>query len=444
MPVSRKALESQLSHFDAGKRRDALLTLIDMAEHRRIRFPEPRDRVNLHCHTFFSYNGYGYSPTYFAWKARREGLRVAGVVDFDVLDAADEFLDACATLGLRGCAGLETRVFVPEFSSREINSPGEPGISYHMGAGFTSGTVENAELLGSFKAIAQARTQGVASRVNAYLGRAAVDYKRDVLPLTPMGNATERHLCMAYDTKAREVFPNEDERAVFWAGKLGTSPDKIKPILDNGPALQSLIRAKTMKAGGVGYVKAAASDFPSADSVNAFVLANGAVPVLTWLDGLSEGERAIEELLDVMKAGGVAAVNIIPDRNWNIKDPGLKKKKVDRLHAFARLAESRGLPIVVGTEMNAPGQRFVDDFDAPELAPLVPLFLEGAHIMYAHTLLQAKAGMGYLSDWAKENFDTVEDKNAFFKRVGETVEPGAAAGLDSVTPDMAPRDIALD
>jgi len=34
--------------------------------------------------------------------------------------------------------GIESRVFVPEFSDREINSPGEPGISYHMGTGFTT------------------------------------------------------------------------------------------------------------------------------------------------------------------------------------------------------------------------------------------------------------------------------------------------------------------
>ena len=43
----------------------------------------------------------------------------------------------------------------------------------------------------------------------------------------------------------------------------------------------------------------------------------------------------MDELLDVMQAGGVAAVNIIPDRNWNIKDP-----EVDRL--AQELAERLG------------------------------------------------------------------------------------------------------
>ena len=97
-----------------------------------VKLPKPGTDVNVHCHTFFSYNSYGYSPSKFAWLGRKAGLAVAGVVDFDVLSGLEEFLDAARKLGLKGCAGMETRVFVPEFADKEINSPGEPGISYHM------------------------------------------------------------------------------------------------------------------------------------------------------------------------------------------------------------------------------------------------------------------------------------------------------------------------
>ncbi|MDZ4197943.1 MAG: PHP domain-containing protein, partial [Kiritimatiellia bacterium] len=92
--------------------------------------------VNLHAHTTYSFNAYGFTPTGFAWRARRAGLAAAGIVDFDVLDGADEFLEAGRAFGLKAMVGLETRVFVPEFSSRVLNSPGEPGIAYHMGVGF--------------------------------------------------------------------------------------------------------------------------------------------------------------------------------------------------------------------------------------------------------------------------------------------------------------------
>ena len=40
-------------------------------------------------------------------------------------------------------------MFVPEFSTREINSPGEPGVCYQMGVGFASSqaTGKAAEIL---------------------------------------------------------------------------------------------------------------------------------------------------------------------------------------------------------------------------------------------------------------------------------------------------------
>jgi len=460
--------ESELNDLNPECRRSALDQLLDRVRQGEIVFPEPGHAVNLHCHTFFSFNGYGYSPTFFAWKARCEGLRVAGIVDFDVLDAVDEFLEVCPRLGLRGCTGIETRVFVREFATREINSPGEPGIAYHMGVGFTSGNrgnggqspissgrfaswmEENGEigdsppnkaLLAEFKRTAQERNRSVAMRVNAFLDPVVVDYESDVLPLTPNGNATERHLCIAYDGKAQSLFPDETRRAEFWAGKLGTDRAEVRSVLNDPPAFQALIRSRTMKAGGVGYVKPSGPDFPTLESMNAFVLEAGAIPTFAWLDGTSEGEQAIEELLDVMLKGGVAAVNIIPDRNWNITDPAVKKTKLDHLYRFVDLARSHDLPISAGTEMNAYGQRFVDDFDAPELRPLTPLFLEGAHIFYAHTILQPHAAMGYLSDWAKRSFASVKEKNAFFKHVGEVVDPSRKDLLAGIEPHMTPEDI---
>jgi hypothetical protein len=437
------------------RRRAALDRLLERVRQGEIVFPEPGHAVNLHCHTFFSFNGYGYSPTFFAWKARCEGLRVAGIVDFDVLDAVDEFLDVCPRLGLRGCAGIETRVFVREFATREINSPGEPGIAYHMGVGFTSGNSGNRGpspispreigdgplFPAEFKRTAQERNSNVAARVNAFLDPVVVDYESDVLPLTPNGNATERHLCIAYDGKAQALFPDEARRAEFWAGKLGTDRAKVRSVLNDPPAFQALVRSKTMKAGGVGYVKPSGPDFPTLESMNAFVLEAGAIPTFAWLDGTSDGEQAIEDLLDVMLKGGVAAVNIIPDRNWNIADPAVKKMKLDHLYRFVDLARSHDLPISAGTEMNAYGQRFVDDFDAPELRPLTPLFLEGAHIFYAHTILQARAGMGYLSDWAKRSFASVKEKNAFFKHIGEVGDPSRKDLLAGIGPHMTPKDI---
>lgn len=434
-------LEAQLNDFDPQRRREALAALLQKVADGKADFPPPRKIVNLHGHTFFSYNGYGFSPTYFAWRARREGLLAAGVVDFDVLDAVDEFLDAGRMLGLRTCAGIETRVFVEPFADKVINSPGEPGVAYYMGTGFTSRVSADTRVLDEFKSIAQRRNLGMIERINPFLNPIRLDYESDVLPLTPAGNPTERHLCAAYDNKARAHFGDLAQAAAFWAEKLGVSAEQARKALDAPPEIQGLIRAKTMKAGGIGYVKPQGPDFPRLERVAEFSLAAGAIPTFAWLDGTSDGEAEIERLLDVAMEAGTAAVNIIPDRNWNIRNPDEKRVKVEEFTKFVAIAKERDLPILVGTEMNAYGQLFVDDFSAPEMRNHADEFLRGAYILYAHTALQAAAGMGYLSPWAQARFSTVRAKNDFYARLGESLDPARTELVSSVNDALTPDEV---
>ena len=413
-------LEQELDSFNPGQRKDGLLALCDQVKAGRIELPTPGTDVNLHCHTFFSYNSYGYSPSKFAYLARKAGLAVAGVVDFDVLDALEEFLEAARLLGLKACAGLETRVFVPEFSTRVMTSPGEPGITYHMGMGFPTARfeTEQQDFLLSLRQTAQRRNQELMGRVNQHLKPAELDYEQDVLVLTPAGNATERHISLAYARKAAEIFGRGQDLADFWSEKLGVEV-KITELPESRELLNT-IRAKTMKRGGVGYVRPDKGSFPLMADTNKFILAAGGMPVHTWLDGTSDAEKAIEELLDVSMNTGSVAINIIPDRNYT---PGAKDVKLENLYAVVELAEQLHLPVVVGTEMNSPGQKFVDSFDTPELAELVPVFLKGAHIVYAHSVLQQHCGLGYTSEWAGKSFESVAQKNEFFRELGSSLEP---------------------
>ena len=391
-------LDQQLDSFVAGERRAALLKLLAQQP----TAPAATSDINLHSHTFFSYNAYGYSPTKFAWLARQRGLGAAGIVDFDVLDGLEEFWEAGQLCGLKRCVSMESRVFVPEFATRVINSPGEPGIAYHMGVGFTR-PVQH-PLLAQMRATATQRNRELVARVNTFTAPVTLDYDRDVVPLTPAGNATERHICAAYAKQGD---------AAFWKAKLGECPAEAGK-------LQALIRAKTMKKGGVGYVQAGAGSFPLMAEMNQFVLAAGAIPALTWLDGTSDGEKCIAELFQVASATGAAAINIIPDRNYT---PGIKDQKLQNLYDVVALAEQHHFPVIVGTEMNAPGNKFVDAFDTAELQPLVPVFLKGAQIVYAHSVLQRRQGRGYLSDWARQRFASVAKKNDYFEKLGRDLTP---------------------
>ena len=111
-------LELQLDSFDAPERHDALVALVEHWRVGGIELPEAGSHVNLHIHSFYSHNAYGYSPSKAAWLAKKHGLAVAGIMDFDTLEGAEEFFDAAAMLDVKACVGMETRVFVPEFAER--------------------------------------------------------------------------------------------------------------------------------------------------------------------------------------------------------------------------------------------------------------------------------------------------------------------------------------
>jgi hypothetical protein len=431
-------LESRLDSFDPGERKQALMALCEKVQAGEITLPRAGTDVNLHCHTFFSYNTYGYSPSKFAWLARKAGLAVAEVVDFDVLDALEEFLAAARMLGLKACAGLETRVFVPEFATRVMTSPGEPGITYHMGVGFPRATLggEQKQFLLNLRQTAQQRNQDLMRRVNQHLKPVELNYEKDVLVLTPGGNATERHMCLAYARKAKEIFGDDDKLIKFWSEKLGVEIESS--ALPQGRELLNTIRAKTMKRGGVGYVLPDKGSFPLMADTNRFLFEAGAIPTLTWLDGTSDGEKAIEELLEVAMSTGAAAINVIPDRNYT---PGAKGEKLQNLYQVVELAQKLHLPVVEGTEMNSPGQKFVDNFETAELSPLVSVFLKGAHIVYAHSVLQQKCGLGYTSDWAKKNFKSAADKNEFFQQLGSSLEPQDEDKLSTLSEDVTAKEI---
>ena len=193
-----------------------------------------------------------------------------------------------------------------------------------------------------------------------------------------------------------------------------------------------------MKRGGVGYVQPDAGSFPLLEDTNKFALEAGAIPTMTWLSGLSDGEQAIEELMEVEMNSGSVALNIIPDRNYT---PGVEDKKLKNLYQVVELAQENHLPIVVGTEMNSPGQKFVDSFGTRELAPLLPVFLKGAHIVYAHSVLQRQSGIGYTSEWAKKNFAGVSKKNVFFSKLGSELEVGKENLLANLDTEITPEQI---
>jgi len=414
--MNTSATVDSLCDFNEDLRRAALQQLAASSS-----FPQPGVNFNMHCHSFFSYNADGWSPSRVAYECRSRGLCAAALCDFDVLDGLDEFLEAGRLLALRTAAHLETRAFVRELSNEEISSPGEPGVTYIMGCGFTgmpTGDTAQAKTLAHLRQGAQDRNLALIARVNATLPDIAVDYARDVLPLTPKGVATERHIVRAYCTQARKTFADPAARAAFWAPLLKCEAAAFPAIEANVPKLEDLVRNALAKRGGIGYIQPDEKTFPLADDFTRWVHDCHAIPTIAWLDGTSGGEANCDHLLDLMTSKGCAALNIIPDRNWNLKDPQDAARKQARLDEVVKACVKRELPVNIGTEMNKGGLPFVDDLAGPVLSRYAATFIQGMRLMVGQTLLGVYAHAPYLGERALAEFKDIKKRNAFYASVG--------------------------
>lgn len=416
--------EVQLGSFDYNERRDVLKNLNILLRSGQVAVVPEQPIVNLHSHTFYSFNAYNYSPSALSWEAKKRGLYAVGIVDHEVLSGVEEFLDACDLLGIRGVGGIETRVFIPEWSDRDINFPGEPGVCGILGCGFTSGTPpegsESQKLLQRMACSARERNETLVQKLNDYLGDLNISYEDEVLPLVPAGgNATERHILLTLESKSRDLFPEKEIRARFWAETMGVKKEKVLNLLDNPADLQLLIRAKLMKQGSPCYTPATEGSFPPLSESVRMMLELGAVPVGGWVDGISEGERDTAALISWMVESGMPALGIIPDRNWNIADTEKRQVKVNKLHEIINEAVKREMIILVGTDMSKLGQKFVDDFNADPMKPFIDEFVKGARIMIGHTRVRKYKGIGLLSGETTERFKgDLKKRNAFFEKVG--------------------------
>ncbi|MCE5314514.1 MAG: hypothetical protein ABFD49_08635 [Armatimonadota bacterium] len=416
-------LENELNSSDPTERADALCSIsarIDMGE---IRVPGEKNEVNLHYHTFFSYNSEGWSPSRIAWEAKKYGLSIAGIVDFDVLDGMEEFLAAGEIIDLRTTVAVESRVFIREYAGQAIHSPKEPGVSCFMAAGCFKIPEEGSHtsrLLQNMRVLASRRNIQMLERINLHLGKIQLDYEADVLPLTPSGNAAEHHIFAACDAKARQVFgDNNNALAEFWAKTLEIAKDDVEVILRDTPKLHNMMRNKLMNYDGAEDVESTTDTFPPIEQMIEMAQGMHALPMAVYLDGTNPGESDILKLLSLMESKGAVAMNIAPERNWNINNPSEKIVKLDNLAAAIRAARKIDFPICVGTEMNEAGLPFVDNFHAPELAPYIDDFIKGAYFLWGHTFLSRAADMGFASEWARAHFGNDRPaKNDFYERIG--------------------------
>ena len=380
-----KEIEKKLLSFDYEERKAGLYLLKKKIEEGDIKKINIKPYLNLHIHSFHSFNYKNWSPSRIVFEAWINNLEYVGVVDFDTIIAIEETLLSGEILNTKVVSGFESRVFLPELKDKVINSPEEPGIYYLCGKGFKKAIDDNSEegkFFNKLKEIAQKRNKKVIEKLNNFLVDIKIDYEKDLLPLTPSNNPTERHIIFAYIRKSEEIFGEKVDD--FWAGILKIDKKNIGILRkEKQHDFQEILRKKLIKFGGPGYIKPEVENFPLFDEVVKMTEKVGGIPIGTWLDGTNPGEENPENLIGLMKNKKIKGITIIPERNWNIKNSDERKIKTEKLIDFLETCKKMEMPVICGTEMNKFEQPFIDDFSQPILSKYLPYFMESALSLFS-------------------------------------------------------------
>ena len=321
--------------------------------------------INNHIHTTYSFSPY--SPTAAVYAARMEGLCTAGIIDHDSISGAEEFLEAARIVGMPVTVGMEARVSMEgtALEDRRTNNPDQVGVSY-----MTIQSVPHDKIgqLNAFfrpyRAARHQRNRKMVARINELLPEVALDYDRDVLPLSMAaeeGGVTERHLMYALAMKLTAAV-GKGEAMVQKLGKMGLSlsAKQKEQMLDTGYPFYEYDLLGILKSAFVPRIFIdAAEECPRLEQMVQLCKDLDAWLCYAYLGDVGEsvtGDKKaqkfeddyLEELFACLQEAGVTAVTYMPTRNT--------PAQLTRLRG---LCDRYGMFQISGEDINSPRQSFV-------------------------------------------------------------------------------------
>ena len=161
--------------------------------------------INNHIHTTYSFSPY--SPTASVYAARMEGLCTAGIIDHDSISGAKEFIEAAKIIDMPVTIGMEARVSMQgtRIEGKRTNNPDQVSVSYMTIQSVPHDKIDTlTEFFMPYREARHLRNRKMVAKINELLPELALDYDKDVLPLSMAhenGGVTERHLMYALAIK---------------------------------------------------------------------------------------------------------------------------------------------------------------------------------------------------------------------------------------------------
>ena len=403
-----REVEEEIYSKDKNIRIEALRKLVS-------KFPKKINDgfVNLHIHTNESFSVFT-SPTEAVWGAYNEDVEYFGINDHYSIDGHPEFRDACRIAGIKPAFSIEA--IAMDASSREkgkrFNDPNNAGRTYLVGKGVTrrlkNGSRAYNILEGMKKAI-QERNKKMAELIERYLKELGYNIPfsyKDVVSLTPHGNATERHVVQALCEKIENHYPDKEKRLEVYK-KILRYELTLKEM-DDVAELQTLVRAKLIKAEMPCYVEEDEKAFTSIENLTYIYRDFGAIPTYPFLGNpITEGESDLEALIKRVKSYGLYAFDLFDLRT-----------EYSRAKEIMEVAKAHGFPVFIGTEHNT-----------KKMIPLVGelgksdeflgYFRKSAQFVIGHQILSKLCNYGYIKEDGKPRIDNLQEGFDFYAEIGK-------------------------
>jgi len=387
--------------------------------------------INNHIHTIYSFSPY--TPSMAALLARNAGLSAAGSVDHDSIAAAGEMIEACAVLGIGGCAGFEVRVSFKNspFAAKKLNNPDSEGLAYMTVQGIPKQSIDaSARFLEPIREQRLNRTRTMTAAANNLLHEASlreIDFQQDILENSKYsegGGITERHLLAAMAEKIVLEFGRGKPLATALESKLGikVSP-KLAALLadpENPHYLYDLLGIlKSEILSGI-FIQPDESECIPADRVTAFAQSASAIPAYAYLGDVGEsptGDKKtekfeddyIEGLFEELSRLGYRAVAYMPPRN-----------SIEQLLKVRQLCAEWGFMEISGVDINSSRQ----SFNCPEvLHKEFRHLLDTTWALIAHErLASVDARFGLFSEKNPLSSFSLESRLAAYAKAGKNLD----------------------
>ncbi len=321
--------------------------------------------INNHIHTTYSFSPY--SPTAAVYAARMEGLCTAGIIDHDSISGAEEFLEAAKLVQMPVTIGMEARVSMEgtRLEGRRTNNPDQLGVSYMTIQGVPHDKIAVlTQFFRTYQAARHVRNRKMIEKINALLPGIALDYDRDVLPLSMAaenGGVTERHLMYALAIKlVQQVGKGQAMVEKLESMGLKLSEKQTAQMLDTEYPFYEYDLLGILKSTFVPQIFIDATDecpklqdmVKLCKEIDAFLCYAYLGDVGDSVTGDKKAQKFeddyLEDVFECLKDEGVKSVTYMPTRNT--------PAQLERLRG---LCDQYGMFQISGEDINSPRQSFV-------------------------------------------------------------------------------------